>query len=418
MPSTDPSRKHHKTGTPGVFWRGTDKDRRYEVTWRCYGTCDKHDKQGQHWERSHGKYDDAIKLLETRKREVQELRARVQRGEQIGERPERSFKQVADEYLASRTFGRLAPGTQKKYREALELRILPRFGETAVADITADDIASWLYELRGGERRRRRGKRTHGLSESTINAALSPLRCVFKLAASRSKGYIAVSPLAALEDDELPKPGTDARPVQVLDEREIERLLEAAPEPFRLMLEVKAGTGLRSAELRALTWGDVDEPRKRIVVSRQIDTDDRGRREAIKDRSLAESRFVPLTEALLERLLDRRARMAEYELAGPDDFVFGDGRHVKHGQLDEAFRTAVETAGIKRDPDKRLSPRALRHSYGSLLLARGEQVSTVSAWLGHRKISTTEKWYAHQIETLLDVAAERMRERERERLEC
>jgi site-specific recombinase XerD len=53
-----------------------------------------------------------------------------------------------------------------------------------------------------------------------------------------------------------------------------------------------------------------------------------------------------------------------------------------------------------------------------LLLARGEQVSTVSAWLGHRKISTTELWYEHQIESLLDVAAERMRERERERLEC
>jgi integrase len=198
-----------------------------------------------------------------------------------------------------------------------------------------------------------------------------------------------------------------------LDERQIERLLDAAPEPFRLMLEVKAGCGLRSAELRALTWGDVEEKRKRIIVSRQIDTDDRGRREAIKDRSLTEDRQVPLTDALLERLLDRRARMAEYELAGPDDFVFGDGRHVKHGQLDDAFRTAVDEAKIQRDPDKRLSPHALRHSYGSLLLARGEQVSTVSAWLGHRKVTTTERWYAHQIETLLDEAAERMRERER-----
>jgi hypothetical protein len=44
---------------------------------------------------------------------------------------------------------------------------------------------------------------------------------------------------------------------------------------------------------------------------------------AWKNRSLTEDRKVPLTDALLERLLDRRARMAEYELAGPDDFVFG-----------------------------------------------------------------------------------------------
>jgi site-specific recombinase XerD len=63
-----------------------------------------------------------------------------------------------------------------------------------------------------------------------------------------------------------------------------------------------------------------------------------------------------------------------------------------------------------------MSPHSLRHGYGSVLAARGEELATVSAWLGHRKISTTERWYAHLIETLLDVAAERMRERDRSRV--
>lgn len=63
--------------------------------------------------------------------------------------------------------------------------------------------------------------------------------------------------------------------------------------------------------------------------------------------------------------------------------------------------------------DKRLSLHSLRHGYVSLLLARGEQLVNVSRWLGHRKLSTTERVYVHQIESLDDLAAENMRERER-----
>jgi integrase len=240
---------------------------------------------------------------------------------------------------------------------------------------------------------------------------------VFRLAASRSKGYIPANPCDSLDAHELPSPEQDKREIQVLDELELSRVFTAAGgDPFRLMLELAAGAGLRSSELRALVWADIDLRRQRIRVCRQIDADDRGERVALKDRALTESRYVPLTDALTERLLDYRGRRAEHHLAAAGDFLFGDGpSHVKHDALDQAFRDAIETAGIDRHPDKRLSLHSLRHGYGSLLLAHGEQLANVSAWLGHRKISTTERWYTHQIESLLDVAAERMRERERER---
>jgi integrase/recombinase XerD len=85
-------------------------------------------------------------------------------------------------------------------------------------------------------------------------------------------------------------------------------------------------------------------------------------------------------------------------LAGrTEGWVFGNGHHVKHDALDAAFRKAVKAAGIERDDGKRLSLHSLRHGYGSLLLANGVGPAEVSAWLGHRKISTTERWYANRL---------------------
>jgi integrase len=413
--------KLFQTGTPGVMYRGDDRNRKYYVLYRCYGACGKPEhaakyasgRNPQHLERTYGDIGSARTVLAERKRQIEDKRAASQRGEAIIAPVVRTFSQVTDEYLEDRAFQKLAPGTQKKYRGALNLRVLPHFGEWLIADITTDDIASWLEYLRNAPLTRSRNGRTHGLSESALNGALSPLRCVFKFAAARSRQYIDVNPVGALEEGERPDAQTDARPVQVLDRHDLARLHAAAPDEHRFMLELKAGTGLRSGELRALVWGDIDLDRKRIKISRQIDTHDKGERVAIKDRGLSDWRNVPLTDALAHKLRDLKARMAEYNLSEADAFVFGGEKHVTHERLDRVFRRAVRNAGIERDPGKRLSPHSLRHTFGSLLIADGEPLVNVSRWLGHRKISTTERWYVHQIESADDLAAERMRERVR-----
>jgi integrase len=426
MASKQASARVKVKNAPGVYRRTKGGRTTYDVTWRCGGFCDNpdHAKKGDgfHWKTVNGDADLAAakRLRAAMLRDVDDRRARRERGEEDVVRPSKTFREVADEYMRSRAYARLAPGTAQKYYEALRLRVLPRFGDRDIADITPDDIARWLESMRTVRRDKRvRGGRTVGLSESTINGALTALRVVFKFAIARAQGYITANPVAALDDDERPAPEQDKRPVQVLDDDAIGRLLEHAPADYALILEVGAGTGLRSSELRGLVWGDIDLERKRIVVSRQIDTHDSGQRVRIKDRALNESRAVPLTDALTDKLRDLHAARAEHDLARPDAFVFGRaGRHVPNGDLYAAFNAAVDAAGIERDPDRRLSPHALRHSWGSRLLASGEQLSNVSAWLGHRRINTTERWYAHQIESHLDLAAERMRERAREREEA
>jgi Phage integrase family len=67
----------------------------------------------------------------------------------------------------------------------------------------------------------------------------------------------------------------------------------------------------------------------------------------------------------------------------------------------------VKDAGLRAGPD--LTPHALRHTFGSLMLAYGHPLVTVSAWLGHTRTSTTERAYLHQIRSIHDEAGDRMR---------
>jgi hypothetical protein len=232
---------------------------------------------------------------------------------------------------------------------------------------------------------------------------------------ARAQGYVSANPVAALDRDERPAPEADLRPVQVLDEAQVARLLEHVP--------VRAHVGTRGRDrspLERTPGPDLGRSRPRPPADRG-QSSDRHRRHRPADRDQG-----PGAVRVQDRPPDRRPDGQAARPTGdpgrarprrpPGRFRVRrrsarPARYARYG-LPEGGRRCRDRAA----PDRRLSPHSLRHGYGSLFLARGEQVSNVSAWLGHRKISTTERWYAHQIESMLDVAAERMRQRERERV--
>jgi integrase len=64
--------------------------------------------------------------------------------------------------------------------------------------------------------------------------------------------YIASNPIEEVRTRHLPKPDEDKREKQVLDEDGLERLVDAAEEPYRLIFLTAMWTGLRASELRGL----------------------------------------------------------------------------------------------------------------------------------------------------------------------
>ena len=122
---------------------------------------------------------------------------------------------------------------------------------------------------------------------------------------------------------------------------------------------------------------------------------------------------MTIGQYLLKVLLDHKARSA---FSGDDDLVFptSAGWH----QNPANFRTRVLTPAIERANERlaaadrptipALTPHALRHTYCSLLIAQGEDLSTVAAQMRHADLSTTLRAYTHVMKHRRQGVAERL----------
>jgi integrase len=145
------------------------------------------------------------------------------------------------------------------------------------------------------------------------------------------------------------------------------------------LYRVAAYTGLRLGELLALRWEDVNLDLRRLVVQRAVSAGIEGPTKGWQ------ARFVPLSDGAanaFRRLLQRG------EFTNAADYVFCNrlGRRLDGTALRRRFKRTTSAAGLRV-----LRFHALRHGAGSLV-ARQADARWVQGFLGHSKISTTERY--------------------------
>lgn len=280
--------------------------------------------------------------------------------------------------------GLVLPSTVEAYAGRLERHVLPRLAERRLDEVDVEDILRMIGDLR-----------KRGYTSTTIAATLTPLSRMFGHAVRR--GLIEANPVSKLDRSERPRVSRQERPV--LNPEEIGRLLDAAPDQFRTLLATAILSGLRQGELLGLHWRDVDFHNEVIHVRTALSR----KRRDVPPKTQRAVRDVILMPALGEALREHKQGSA---FSQPDDYAFttrfGTPVHAAHIAL-RALKPALEAAGIQP-----IRWHDLRHTFASLLIAGGANITFVSRQLGHTSSQITLGIYAH----LLDRDEQERRTRE------
>lgn len=238
------------------------------------------------------------------------------------------------------------------------------------------DVQSFLAELfRRGEAR------------SSMSRKLAALRSFFQYALRMRQ--VGENPAKAVRN-----PRQEIYQPRVLNVDEIFSVLDAEDgmdgEPLRhsrdkALAELLYGSGLRISEALGLNVDDVQ------LAAGVVRVMGKGNRE----------RMAPLSDtcvpALREWLDDRTLLAADGETA-----LFVGMRGGRRMQRREALRS-MERLGSLAGVAKHFSPHALRHSFATHLLDGGADLRSVQELLGHRRLTTTQRYTQVSLEHLMRV---------------
>ena len=157
----------------------------------------------------------------------------------------------------------------------------------------------------------------------------------------------------------------------------------------RALLELLYASGLRASELVGLDLRDVDRREQMLRVR------GKGRKE----------RLVPFghkaAEALDRYLEARDDFLRARKRREAPDAVFLNQQAQRLGT--RSLRLIVKKYGRLFDPTWDLHPHAFRHAFATHLLTEGADLRAIQELLGHRSLSTTQKYTSVSIKQLMEV---------------
>jgi integrase len=267
------------------------------------------------------------------------------------------------------------------YERAIEHTLTPAFGGLALRDLTRGVIAQWVSE--------------QNVSTKRLNNVLSPLRQMLADAVSTER--ILVNPIAGLVI-KRPRRADKKDEIDPFTPAEMRAILEHAEGQFRNLVQFDAWSGLRTSELIALRWPDVD---LKAGVARVRAAFVRGKRKAPKTKSGYR------TIRLLKPALDALKAQQEHTLLRRSGAVFENPATGKPWTTDKQIREWNWRPLLKRAGVRYRYPYQLRHTFASTALSAGENVFWVAEQLGHRDPHITAKVYARFIPSILPDAGKK-----------
>ena len=166
---------------------------------------------------------------------------------------------------------------------------------------------------------------------------------------------------------------------------------------YKAAFETLYYCGLRSGELRALTWEDIKLDTKELSVNKNVTINLDGKKYIITTPKTKSSyRTIPMPDVLVEDLKQLKQVQYNYYEFNDKWFVFGSCEPLVKSALRDRKNKNCKLAGVKQ-----IRIHDFRHSCASLLINNGANVTLIARYLGHAKIDETLNTYSHMFKNKL-----------------
>ena len=280
----------------------------------------------------------------------------------------------------------LKASTIDGYRKIIAGVLVPSLGSLPLASISRKAVREAMAKM------------------SATNKRLANVQSCLRSALSDAVDdeLIEVNPLAGWTYSVKEKPRTEDE-IDPFSPDEQRAILAAATGQYRNLLQFAFWTGLRTSELVALEWGDIDWHRGEVRVSRGLTA---AASEAETPKTAAGVRSVRLLPMSFEALKAQREHTQTQGGA-----VFHDPRHNRPFAGDQELRKSFWGPVIRKAGVRYRNPYQTRHTYASMMLSAGEHPMWVAKQMGHTSFLMISRVYGRYIPHELDSAGRKAAEK-------
>lgn len=273
----------------------------------------------------------------------------------------------------------MSPSSIATYVKWARSRLKPHFATKYIDDVTTQDLRAWIAEL-AADLAPKSVRNCAGLTSSVFNRAVED-------------GLIKSNPMTPIKLRTLlpKKRASEEDKVDPFNADDIAAILGACDRPHeRALFQFAFSTGLRTGELIALKWRNIDWKNGLVHVEDNIVSGEVGTVE--KATKTDAERDVPLLPAARTALEMMRPLTA---LLKNGDYIFtpdGKNRWRHDYQIRARWTIALRKAKVRYR-----NPYQTRHTFASTLLINGEPELLVAKLLGHTTVEMVRRHYGKYI---------------------
>ncbi len=272
--------------------------------------------------------------------------------------------------------------TYTKYKDIVEKRLIPHFGDCELTELTPLMVQRYIAELTENGNQ----KTGEGLASNSINSIISVIQ------KSMNTAYL-VGYIDTYDMNKIKRPKTEEAPVECFTLEEQRKIEQAVMQDKRGKMKgivLCLYTGLRIGELLALEWDDIDFQKGVLSVAKSCHDgkDENGKYCRITEapKTSKSRRDIPIPKQIIPML-------KEMKKASASALVISDGMKIPSVRAYQgSFALFLKKHGI---PHRGFH--SLRHTFATRAIECGMDVKTLSEVLGHKNATVTLNRYVHSM---------------------